>query len=136
MINLKADLCKASLIFLWRPSLDTRFCSLEIVPEDWNYDEQGGVGGVDYSLLTVLLILFQVSFSLNTEELVKAAQTWRTPLKLWRHRQISATAAHFSEGETVRWGGIWENSPMISTLEVMQGLITISDTIRRQVCST
>ena len=56
-------------------------------------------------MITVLLILFQVSFSLKTAELVKAAQTWRTPLKLWRHRQISATAAHFSAGNTgVRLG--------------------------------
>ena len=76
-----SHLWRASLMFLCLPSLDTRICSFEIVPDD------------------VLLILFHVSLSLKTEELVKAAQTWRTPLKLWRQRQMSATAAHFSEGK-------------------------------------
>ena len=46
-----ADLCKASLIFLCRPSLDTRFCSLEIVTEDWKHNngrnEEDDDGGDD-----------------------------------------------------------------------------------------
>ncbi|KAH9401333.1 hypothetical protein TYRP_002935 [Tyrophagus putrescentiae] len=42
----------------------------------------------------------QVRFSRKTEELVKAAQICRTPLKLCRQRQMSATAAHFSITET------------------------------------
>ena len=84
-------------MFLCLPSLETRLWSLEIVPDDWNIDIQ--LDWLFTEECTVLLILFQVSFSRNTEELVKAAHTWRTPLKLWRHRQMSATAAHFSEGQ-------------------------------------
>ena len=49
------------------------------------------------TIATVLLTLFQVSLSLNTEELVNAAQICSTPLKLCRHLQMSATAVHFSE---------------------------------------
>lgn len=52
------------------------------------------------------------------EELAKAEQIWRTPLKLCRHLQMSATAVHFS---------------MAWTLEVMQGCIMISDTTRRDI---
>ena len=42
------------------------------------------------------MILAHVDLSLKTDALVKAEQIWRTPLKLWRQRQMSATAVHFS----------------------------------------
>jgi len=45
---------------------------------------------------TVFDTFSQVFFSLKTELLVKAEHTCRTPLKLCRHLEISATAAHFS----------------------------------------
>ena len=51
-------------------------------------------------LYTVLLTLFHVSLSLNTDEFVKAAQICSTPLKLCRHLQISATAVHFSKDKS------------------------------------
>ena len=99
------DLWRASLMFLCLPSLETRLWSLEIVPDDWNIHIE--LDWLFTEECTVLLILFHVSFSRNTEELVKAAHTWRTPLKLWRHRQMSATAAHFSEGQNSQvWGVI------------------------------
>lgn len=52
------------------------------------------------AISTVLLTLFQVSLSLNTDEFVKAAQICSTPLKLCRHLQISATAVHFSKDKS------------------------------------
>lgn len=55
----------------------------------------------NYLLLTVFGTLSQVFFSLYTAALVKAAQIWRTPLKLCKHRQISATAVHFSMAATL-----------------------------------
>ena len=48
------------------------------------------------SVQTDLVILAHVDLSLKTDALVKAEQIWRTPLKLWRQRQMSATAVHFS----------------------------------------
>lgn len=50
--------------------------------------------------LTVFGTLSQVFFRRYTAALVKAAQIWSTPLKLCKHRQISATAVHFSMAAT------------------------------------
>jgi hypothetical protein len=51
-------------------------------------------------ILTVLETFSQVFLRRYTDVLDKAAQTWRTPLKLWRQRAMSATAAHFSIATT------------------------------------
>ena len=59
------------------------------------------------SLLTVLETFSQVFLSRKMEELVKAAQICRTPLKLCRHRQMSATAAHFSMTITLLDNSVW-----------------------------
>lgn len=67
---------------------------------------------------TVLQTFSHVLFNLNTDELVNAAHIWRTPLKLWRHRQISATAAHFS---------------MIATLLGISGTLIISEATNREI---
>nr|CAD7408955.1 unnamed protein product [Timema cristinae] len=55
----------------------------------------------------------------NTELFVKAAHTCKTPLKLCKHREISATAAHFS---------------IAAIREVMFDLRTISDTTNWDIC--
>lgn len=56
---------------------------------------------LDFNWLTVFETFSHVFRSRNTALLVKAAQIWRTPLKLWRHREMSATAAHFSIAATL-----------------------------------
>lgn len=50
--------------------------------------------------LTFLGTLSQVFFIRKIGALVKAAHIWRTPLKLCKHLQISATAVHFSMAAT------------------------------------
>lgn len=49
---------------------------------------------------TVLGTLSHVFFKRKTAAFVNAAHTCRTPLKLCKHRQISATAVHFSMAAT------------------------------------
>ena len=59
-----------------------------------------------------------VFFKRNTALLVNAAQICKTPLKLCKHLQISATAAHFS----IDWIRV-----------VTQGWVRISETTNRDV---
>lgn len=53
--------------------------------------------------LTVLDTFSQVFLSRYTDVFDRAAHTCNTPLKLWRHRAMSATAAHFSIAATRPW---------------------------------
>lgn len=69
---------------------------------------------LDY--LTVFDTLSQVFLSRNTELLVKAEQICKTPLKLCKHLEISATAAHFS---------------IADILDTIDGLRRISDATSR-----
>lgn len=52
------------------------------------------------TIRTVFGTLSQVFFKRNTAAFVNAAHTCRTPLKLCKQRQISATAVHFSMAAT------------------------------------
>lgn len=63
-------------------------------------------------VITVFETFSQVFLSLNTALLVNAEHISSTPLKLCKHREISATAAHFS---------------MAATLLVSEDLLNISD---------
>ena len=79
--------------------------SLRIINPSWTLIwikiESSGLVGRDDSILTFLESLSQVFLRRKMEELVKAEQICRTPLKLRRHLQISATAAHFSMTATL-----------------------------------
>lgn len=93
--------CNASRMFRNRPSVDTSVCSFSIVCLvcKGGLCENLHCHSVLYKpnyTRTVLATFSQVRFNRNTDELVNAAQICSTPLKLWKQRHISATAAHFS----------------------------------------
>ena len=73
---------------------------------------------VKYKKFTDFDTRAHVFFKRKMALFVKAAQICKTPLKLCKHRQISATAAHFS----IAW-----------TRVVTQGCVKISDTTKREV---
>lgn len=112
-----SHLCSASLRFRNLPSADTMVCSFSIVCLVCNQFSRSESGAEIFILAqTVFETFSQVFLRRNTELLVKAAQICRTPLKLCKHRLMSATAAHFS---------------IAAILAARLSLLTISDTTSR-----
>lgn len=101
--------CNASRIARKRPSEQTTDCSLDMVCLIW-MPKRNAVYNlviIDFVLMefekrfyTVFGTLSHVFFKRKTAAFVKAAHTCKTPLKLCRQRQMSATAVHFSMAAT------------------------------------